>query len=190
VECLELGSLPNTSAQPTLLFYIFDAQSRAIVGQLSKTPFGLDRHNLLVDTFYPYFSRLAGFSDSNPDCVPVSTYATQWLTDELAGNGSYSNFEVGLEEGDKDIETMREGMPERGIWLAGEHTAPFVASGTVTGAYWSGEAVGRRIAQAYGIVTNGQDGVLKPISPGALNGNARSEKDMNVRAFADVTLGK
>lgn len=45
---------------------------------------------------------------------------------------------------------MREGMPERGLWLAGEHTAPFVALGTVTGAYWSGESVGRRIAEAYG----------------------------------------
>lgn len=50
---------------------------------------------------------------------------------------------------DKDIETVREGCPERGIWFAGEHTAPFVALGTVTGAYWSGEAAGRRIAAAY-----------------------------------------
>lgn len=41
--------------------------------------------------------------------------------------GSYCNFQVGLENGDKDIEVMRHGMPERGIWLAGEHTAPFVA---------------------------------------------------------------
>lgn len=29
--------------------------------------------------------------------------------------------------------------------MAGEHTAPFVALGTVTGAYWSGEGVARRI---------------------------------------------
>ena len=41
-------------------------------------------------------------------------------------------------------------MPERGVWLAGEHTAPFVALGTVTGAWWSGEGVGRRIVAAYG----------------------------------------
>lgn len=52
---------------------------------------------------------------------------------------------------DKDIEALREGCPDRGVWFAGEHTAPFVALGTITGAYWSGEAVGRRIAAAYGI---------------------------------------
>ena len=50
---------------------------------------------------------------------------------------------------DHYIETMRYGAPERHIWLAGEHTAPFVALGTVTGAYWSGEAVAKRILHAY-----------------------------------------
>lgn len=43
---------------------------------------------------------------------------------------------------------MRAGVPEEGIWLAGEHTAPFVALGTVTGAYWSGEDVARRVIRA------------------------------------------
>ena len=52
---------------------------------------------------------------------------------------------------DKDIEALREGMPEQGIWFAGEHTAPFVALGTVTGAWWSGEGVGKRIAGLYGL---------------------------------------
>ena len=41
-------------------------------------------------------------------------------------------------------------MPERGIWLAGEHTAPFVAVGTTTGAYWSGEMVGMRVLRVCG----------------------------------------
>lgn len=63
---------------------------------------------------------------------------------------------------------MRRGVPERGLWFAGEHTSPFVALGkiyrasgsseiptnalflgTVTGAYWSGEGVAKRIARAY-----------------------------------------
>ena len=44
---------------------------------------------------------------------------------------------------------MRKGVPERGIWIAGEHTAPFVALGTVTGAWWAGEGVARRIAGAW-----------------------------------------
>lgn len=39
----------------------------------------------------------------------------------------------------------------RGIWFAGEATAPFAAVGTVTGAYWSGEAVGRRILDMCGL---------------------------------------
>lgn len=50
---------------------------------------------------------------------------------------------------DQDIEVLREGCPNRHLWLAGEHTAPFVAYGTVTGAYWSGEHVAERIAKAY-----------------------------------------
>lgn len=52
---------------------------------------------------------------------------------------------------DEDIEVIRQGCPERGIWFAGEHTAPFVALGTVTGAYWSGEAVAKRVLAAYGL---------------------------------------
>lgn len=75
--------------------------------------------------------------------------------DELAGYGSYSTFRIGLREGDKDIEIMREGLPDRNLWFAGEHTAPFIALGTVTGAYMSGEAVGERIAGVY------QSGVAK-----------------------------
>lgn len=45
---------------------------------------------------------------------------------------------------------MRRGVPGRGLWFAGEHTAPFVALGTVTGAYWAGEGVARRIVRAWG----------------------------------------
>jgi hypothetical protein len=56
--------------------------------------------------------------------------------------------EVKLEE---DIKALRWGWPEKGVWLAGEHTAPFVALGTLTGAYWSGESVGMRILRAHGL---------------------------------------
>jgi hypothetical protein len=44
---------------------------------------------------------------------------------------------------------MREGLPDGGLWFAGEHTAPYLGIGTVTGAYWSGEAVARRISEVY-----------------------------------------
>jgi hypothetical protein len=54
---------------------------------------------------------------------------------------------------------MRKGIPERAVWIAGEHTAPFVALGTVTGAWWSGEGVARRIVGAYGLKDlEGKDG--------------------------------
>ena len=56
---------------------------------------------------------------------------------------------LGLED---DIRALREGVPARGLWLAGEHTAPFVALGTLTGAYWSGEAAGMRVLAANGMV--------------------------------------
>ena len=91
------------------------------------------------------------FDEDSADCISVSTIATSWLTDEFAGYGSYTTLRTGLEEADKDIEIMREGLPGRGLWFAGEHTAPFVALGTVTGAYWSGEAAGSRITKAYGM---------------------------------------
>ena len=75
----------------------------------------------------------------------------------MAGFGSYTTFQASdpARDGevllDQDIEALREGCPERGIWFAGEHTAPFVALGTVTGAYWSGEAVARKVAEVYGL---------------------------------------
>jgi len=51
-------------------------------------------------------------------------------------------------------------MPERGVWLAGEHCAPFVALGTVTGAYWSGEGVAKRVLKAYELGEKEQNGSL------------------------------
>jgi hypothetical protein len=53
---------------------------------------------------------------------------------------------------------MRTGVPAEGVWLAGEHTAPFVALGTVTGAYWSGEGVARRIVQQGSGASRGDGG--------------------------------
>lgn len=46
---------------------------------------------------------------------------------------------------DDCFRTLRRGLPERGIWFAGEHTAPFFALGTSTGAYWSGESAATRL---------------------------------------------
>ncbi|KAI1270623.1 FAD/NAD(P)-binding domain-containing protein [Xylariaceae sp. FL1019] len=159
-EVVELASFAPESSHPTLLFYMYGAQSKYLTGKVSALPSEKAKQEFLYEWFRPYYSRLPGYNEDSPDCQPVGCFATAWLQDDLAGNGSYANFQTGLEEGDKDIEAMREGLPDRGLWLAGEHTAPFIALGTVTGAYWSGESVGKRIAQAYcrgkGGVTIGQ----------------------------------
>jgi len=150
-EVVELGSLAGDSAHPTLLFYIYGDQSQHLTDAVSKLPTKEEKDRYLYDFFRPYYSRLPRYNPQDPDCRPTGCLATDWLHDDLAGNGSYTNFQVGLEEGDQDIRAMRHGVPERGIWLAGEHTAPFVGLATATGAYWSGEVVARRIAEAYGL---------------------------------------
>ncbi|KAK3942263.1 hypothetical protein QBC46DRAFT_78199 [Diplogelasinospora grovesii] len=148
-EIVELASSGPDTAHPTLLFYIYGAESKYITSKVRSLP-NKDRDEFLYTFFKPYYSRLPSYEEGNPDCQPAGCFSTDWLNDDLAGNGSYSNFQQGLQEGDKDILAMRTGLPEEGIWLAGEHTAPFVALGTVTGAYWSGEDVARRIAQNHG----------------------------------------
>ncbi|ORY64978.1 flavin-containing amine oxidoreductase [Pseudomassariella vexata] len=149
-EIVELASLHPSVSHPTLLFYIYGDQSRYLTDEVAKLLTKEKKDAFLYDWFRPYYSRLPNYDEFSSDCQPTGCFSTDWLHDELAGNGSYGNFQVGLEEGDKDIETMREGLPDRGLWMAGEHTAPFVALGTATGAYWSGELVARRIADAYG----------------------------------------
>ncbi|KAI4200775.1 MAG: hypothetical protein LQ350_003683 [Teloschistes chrysophthalmus] len=65
---------------------------------------------------------------------------------------------------DTSIRTLRHGAPERRVWFAGEATSPFVALGTVTGAWWSGEGVAGRIGALYGCDAekcgDGVDGVV------------------------------
>ncbi|KAL6708537.1 hypothetical protein ACN47E_002518 [Coniothyrium glycines] len=149
-EAVNLAALPQSTAHPTILFYTFGPTSLHIAQLLASNP-PETHHDLLTAFFHPYYSRLPNYSADNPAHQPRKILATAWANDELAGYGSYSNFQVGLQRGDEDIQVMRRGMPERGVWFAGEHTAPFVALGTVTGAYWAGEGVARRIAEAYGL---------------------------------------
>jgi predicted NAD/FAD-dependent oxidoreductase len=149
-EAVNLAALPEGTAHPTLLFYTFGPASLHIARLLSSNPASEHTH-LLTSFTEPYFSRLPNYSSKNPDCAPKAVLATAWANDELAGYGSYTNFQVGLKEGDKDVEVLRKGVPERGLWVAGEHCAPFVALGTVTGAWWSGEGVAKRVLRAYGL---------------------------------------
>ncbi|OLN88115.1 Amine oxidase family member 1 [Colletotrichum chlorophyti] len=155
-ECVELASASadGSPGHPTLLFYTFGDQSKHITEKVASFVKQEDKDAFLYDTFRPYFSRLPGYNPASDDCKPSASLSTGWLLDDLAGNGSYSNFQVGLEQADQDIQAMREGVPKAGLWLAGEHTAPFDELATATGAYWSGEAVARRIAEAYGKVVD------------------------------------
>jgi hypothetical protein len=154
-ECLSMADLPDGHSHPTLLFYVYGPCSTYVNQRIaSLDPLSPVYYATLDEILYPFYSRLPSFSADNPACTPSSFLATTWQSDKFAGYGSYTNYQVGLEEGDEDILAMRKGAglsEERGVWLAGEHTAPFVALGTTTGAYWAGEGVARRIARLYGM---------------------------------------
>ena len=151
-ECLTLSSLPGPTAHPTLLFYVFGPCATAMVRSITSLPPHSPPYNAALTAFFaPFYSKLPHYSPTDPKCAPTAFLATQWQNDAFAGHGSYTNYQVGLEAGDEDIRVMRQGWPERGLWFAGEHTAPFVGLGTTTGAYWAGEAVARRICRAYDI---------------------------------------
>ena len=153
---MSLASLPGDIRHPTLLFYVHGRHAIEMIELLAVHEPGSPSHDAVLKAFLlPYYSRLPNFDASAPECEPRAVYATSWQSDNFAGFGSYTNFQIPnppVDEGsgdyphlDQDIEVMRHGEPERGLWLAGEHTSPFTALGTVTGAYLSGEAVGKRI---------------------------------------------
>lgn len=169
IESISLSKLPGNCAHPTMIFYIYDALARQLSQELKSKPSAEEKEHHLIKYFTPYTSKLPCYLPDSPDFQPISAYFTDWLSDPLAGHGSYSNFMIpsdkhendggssGSGGGDGDqaldtsIEMIREGMPKSGVWFSGEHTAPFVALGTVTGAWWSGEAVADRIAAKYGV---------------------------------------
>lgn len=148
-EAVELSGLGGDDAHPTLLFYTYGAQSQWFTSELAKRSSSQSKTELIIEYFQPYYSKLPNYNAADEACKPVECVATEWLNDDLAGNGSYGNFQTGLADGDGCIKIMRDGLPESGLWFAGEHTAPYVALGTSTGAYWSGEAVGERIVEKY-----------------------------------------
>jgi hypothetical protein len=151
---VNVAAFPDTTAHPTLLFYLYGPCGTHLVNLLKDIPPSNSPsspyHTILASFLQPYYSLLPNYNPQSASCIPTAFLATKWQLDPFAGHGAYTNFQVGLENGDKDIEVMREGVGEgRGLWLAGEHTAPFIALGTTTGAYWSGEGVARRIVGLY-----------------------------------------
>ncbi|KAI0540591.1 hypothetical protein GGR58DRAFT_460227 [Xylaria digitata] len=148
-EVWNLAAFAAPNKHPTLLFYLYGDCSRYIVNSIhGKAKEG--KHRFLQAFFHPYYSRLPGFHEENEACQPKAILATEWLKDELCGNGSYCNFQVGIEDADQDILILRGGCPERRLWFCGEHAAPFEECGTVAGAYLSGESAAKKIVDAYG----------------------------------------
>ena len=156
IECVSLAALPAGCEHATLLFYINGPCSEYVTILVRNSRPGSREHYQKLEAFFsPYYTRLPNFDAVT--CKPISFCNTDWQNDEFAGNGSYTTFQTsnyerdGLVELDKDIDILRVGCPERNLWFAGEHTAPTLALGTTTGAYWSGEAVAERIGKIYGL---------------------------------------
>lgn len=154
-ECLSLASLPEPCTQPALLFYTYGPCATHIVQAIAHfDPSSAEYKETLTNFLHPFYSRLPGYNATSADCTPSTILATRWQTDPYAGNGSYCNFQVGLTHAKNDIEALRSGAgvgAERGLWFAGEHTAPFVALGTTTGAYWSGERAAVQVCERLGL---------------------------------------
>lgn len=162
VELVSLSSpeIFRDQARPVLLFSLFGHCGSLLTSRLKSVSRESQEYlDIITNFFRPYFSLLPNYSESDENCHPSGAVATNWQNDDLAGNGSYTNFKVKnvsdankVTSYEKIISTIREGMPERGILFAGEHTAPFVATGTLTGAYWSGEIAATKILLDYGLL--------------------------------------
>jgi len=183
MNCASLAELPGDASQPTLLFYMHGECAEHITFLANGLdPNSQEYYDRLQPFFEPYYSRLPNYSSSSEDCIPKGYLATNWQHDEFAGYGSYANFQVSHGEGkvllDKNIETIRNGAAERHIWFAGEHTAPFEALGTVTGAYWSGEHVAQRILAVYGMLD--KEGITGKSQSSVSDGNYKGADSSNI----------
>ncbi|KAI1329471.1 FAD/NAD(P)-binding domain-containing protein [Xylariaceae sp. FL0255] len=127
-EIWNLASFADPKRHTKLVFYLYGDYSGHIVNSMNrKTREG--EHEFLRDFFFPYHSRLPGFDSEKAECEPKEILATEWLKDDLCGNGSHYNFQAGIEEADKDVLTFREGCLDWRLWFCGEHAAPFEECG-------------------------------------------------------------
>ncbi|KAI1120695.1 FAD/NAD(P)-binding domain-containing protein [Nemania abortiva] len=147
-EVWNLASFAAPNKHPTLLFYLYGDCSRHIVNSIYDKG-KEEKYNFLREFFSAYYSRLPGFDAGKEACQPQAILATEWLKDDLCGNGSYCNFQVGIKDADKDVLALRAGCPDRRMWFCGEHAAPFEECGTVAGAYLSGESTAKKIVELY-----------------------------------------
>ncbi|KAK6513535.1 hypothetical protein TWF281_005158 [Arthrobotrys megalospora] len=150
MAAISLAHIAPPYNQPTLLFYTHGETSKQITDILQmSTP--EEARTKILTFFHPYISKLPNYSVENPDCTPLDYTSTNWLNDEYAGNGSYTNFPVGLVDGIEDVKTIEAGVPEQRLWFCGEHTAPLLGLASVSGAYWAGEIAAKRCLEAFGM---------------------------------------
>ncbi|KAK6332668.1 hypothetical protein TWF730_004328 [Orbilia blumenaviensis] len=153
IAAISLAHIPEPYAQPTLLFYTHGETSKQITSILQFSSSEEEARAKILTFFHPYISKLHNYSPTDPDCVPRDYISTNWLNDEYAGNGSYTNFPVGLVDGVDDVKTIEAGVEELKLWFCGEHTAPLLGLASVSGAYWAGEIAAKKCLGAFGIGT-------------------------------------
>ncbi|KAF2260828.1 FAD/NAD(P)-binding domain-containing protein [Lojkania enalia] len=147
-EAYDLAAFPAPHSHPTLLLYLYGDCS-AYVSNLVHKLSTEEQYRALATFFEPYYSRLPNYDRGSKNCKPAAILATAWRFDEFSGNGSYCNFQVGIESADKHVEALQIGLPHSHIWFAGEHAAPLEEMGTVAGAYLSGERAARSVLEQF-----------------------------------------
>jgi hypothetical protein len=145
LESYDLAAFDQENSHPTLLHYLFGDESAYICSIVHQHPDKEEQYALLDVYFRPYYSRLPNYDPEDSGCKPKAYLVSQWRYDELAGYGSYCNMQVGIDGADLHILRLQEGLPERGIWFAGEHAAPIEERGTVGGAWLSGELAADKV---------------------------------------------
>ena len=160
---VSLAHLPDGQAHPTLLFYIHGPYATQLVHSVKGLELHGQAYNKVVETFTnPFYARLPNYCPTDPACKPVSYFCSTWQLDDLAGNGAYSNFQIGQLDAAKDVAAIRDAGPlsqKQGIWFAGEHVAPACRQATTAGAYISGEHVAQRICEKWKMnAVGGEDG--------------------------------
>jgi hypothetical protein len=130
---------------------VYGQWGRHISGLIRGMPQdSVERYRILNEIFRPYYSKFPNYNRSRPECRPSEFLSTDWQNDRFAGYGSFANLPVGSGDCDQHFQALREGLGEdRGIWFAGEHTSPPGGLGTVTGAYWSGEEVAKKLSRRH-----------------------------------------
>ncbi|KAL8820391.1 MAG: hypothetical protein Q9223_001382 [Gallowayella weberi] len=159
-EIVSFSGLPEPFSQPVIMFFTYGQWGRHITGLVrGMAQNSQEYYRILDDNFRPYYSKLPNYDAAYPNCRPLKFMSTDWQGDKFAGFGSFTNLPTGSGDCLKHFEVLREGMgKDRGIWFAGEHTSPPGGLGTVTGAYWSGEEVSKRVANRRNItIENGVD---------------------------------